>query len=273
MPISSENFHYIAVLLNQKAGIKLDTSKDYLVESRLAFLVQELGYHSINQLVEAVKISQNSTLKTKVVEALLTHETLFFRDNLLFESLKETILPEIIESRRSLRQIKIWSCACSTGQEPYSIAMLLCEHFSNLASWHIQIVASDLSQKALKKAKDGLYTQIEIDRGLSLLYRNKYLASSGSHWKIDARLQQMVQFQEINLIESLPNLPQMDLIFLRNVLIYFDPPIREQILQKISTVLASDGFLFLGGAETILGLSSRFKRIQKGHCDCYQFID
>jgi chemotaxis protein methyltransferase CheR len=206
----------------------------------------------------------------QVIEALATYETTFFRDVYPFEALKDFIIPELIERRKGDRSINIWSAACSSGQEPYSIAMLIREHFPMLASWNMRLIASDFSSKILARARNGRYNQLEVNRGLGETLRNKYFEQLNNEWLLKEDIGRMVEFHQLNLIQSWSSLPPMDIIFMRNVLIYFDTQTKKAILGKVRQLLRPDGYLFLGGGETTLNLDDSFERVQFNKSVCYK---
>ncbi len=257
-------FNYIRELVLDRSAIVLDEQKHYLVESRLAPIVRDHGLESIDHLVDQMRSCNWSVLHQLVVEAMTTNETSFFRDLHPFETLRKAVLPELIERRVHNRTLNIWSAACSTGQEPYTIAITLREHFPALHSWTVRIYGSDLSQCVLKKARDGVYHQTEVNRGLPAALLVKYFSKRGMQWEVKDEIRRKVEFMEINLVEPWPTLPQMDIVFLRNVLIYFSCDTKRHILGKVRKTMATDGYLFLGGAETTMNLDENYHRIQQG---------
>jgi chemotaxis protein methyltransferase CheR len=195
-----------------------------------------------------------------VVEAMTTNESSFFRDLKPFDQLRDFVLPELMKGRGGgKRTLRIWSAACSSGQEPYSLAMLLSEHKERLAGWQIEIVATDLSTEILEKAQTGIYTQFEVQRGLPIQLLVKYFHQEGERWRIDPAIAAMVRFRSLNLLEDFTHLGRFDVVFLRNVLIYFDQPTKTAVLDRMSRILNPDGFLYLGGAETIIGITEKFQ--------------
>ncbi len=209
-------------------------------------------------------------LKQKVVEAMTTNETSFFRDRNPFECLRNSVLPELLPRRAADRSLRIWSAACSTGQEPYSIAMLLREHFPELRDWRVQITASDLSTECLERARQGRYGQLEVGRGLPTPLLTKFFFRDGLEWVMHEDLRRMITFRVLNLLDPDLTLPPMDIVFLRNVLIYFDKETCQQILGRVRQLLRPDGFLFLGGAETTHFLDDAFERVQLSQAGCYR---
>lgn len=261
---------YIRELVLKESAIVLDTSKGYLIESRLSPVARQNGLCSLDDLVETLIRRPNPELRRQVVEALTTNETSFFRDLHPFELLRAVVLPELVNRRGAQRTLTIWSAACSTGQEPYTIAILLREQFPQLSNWRIKILASDLSQQVLDRAKQGIFSQNDVNRGLPAPQLVKYFTREGTNWRIKDEIRQAVEFFPMNLIGTWPTLPPVDVVFLRNVLIYFDSPTKKMILDRARRLLPADGFLFLGGAETTLNLHDGFQRLQHERGVCYR---
>jgi chemotaxis protein methyltransferase CheR len=263
------DFNYIRDLVRRHSAIVLETDKAYLIEMRLAPLVRQAGVASLREFIALLRTPSGLPLHRQVVEAITTHETSFFRDLHPFEALKTSILPELLAKRRSLN-LTIWCAACSSGQEPFSIAMLVREHFPTLAANRIRIIATDLSGAILARAREGLYSQIEVNRGLPAMLLTRYFDKQGLHWRIKPEIRRMVEFQQNNLAESWPPIPPLDIVFLRNVLIYFDVDTKKAILAKVRNVLKPDGYLFLGSSETTLNLDAAFEPLSLGKSLCYQ---
>jgi chemotaxis protein methyltransferase CheR len=268
--ISSIDFDYLRKLVYNHSAVALEAGKEYLAELHLATLAQQIGFDSISELVEHLKNLPFGSLHVQVIELLLNYETSFFRDTYPFEILKNFVLPEIIKEQKSDKIINIWSAACSTGQEPYSIAMLIKENFSMLDDYKLNIIASDLSSQVLARASEGTYNQFEISRGLPKRLQKKYFYSDGNQWRIKQKIREMIDFRQLNLTECYSNLPKMDIILLRNVLIYFDIPTKKKILSKVKNILKNNGYLFLGSGETTLNLDHAFKRVQFDKGICYR---
>jgi chemotaxis protein methyltransferase CheR len=268
--IDLPTFDYIRQLVHQHAAIALEPNKGYLVESRLLPLARELGLATLADLVVQLRKTPFGKVHNQVVEAMTTNETSFFRDNHPFDVLRTEILPSLIQSRAATRSLSIWSAACSTGQEPYSIAMLLLEHFPQLKGWRIEIHATDLSQAVLDKAQRGEFTQLEVNRGLPAALLVKHFRRSGLHWQLSPEIRNLVRFQRLNLISQWPALPTMDIVFIRNVLIYFNLDSKRDILRKVGRQMAKDGTLFLGGAETTLGVDDAWQRVNHGKTSTYR---
>jgi chemotaxis protein methyltransferase CheR len=252
------DFELIAQLLKKRSGLALSKDKAYLLESRLNPVARKWNFAGFDELAQAIRAGKDEALLVDVTEAMTTNESFFFRDQKPFEQFTNLVTPHMLENRAKQRTFRVWSAACSSGQEPYTLAMLLKENASKLAGWRIEIVATDLSNEILDKAREGLYSQFEVQRGLPIGLLVKYFKQVGDRWQIDAGIRQMVKFQQFNLLNNPSALGRFDVIFCRNVLIYFDPPTKTVVLGKLADLLAEDGFLYLGGAETVLGMSDRF---------------
>ncbi len=268
--LDSATFGYVRELIRKHAGIALASDKDYLVESRLFPLAQQRGWRSIRELVTELRQSPFGELHAQVVEAMATNETSFFRDTHPFRALQHDVLPPLIAARQETRTLTIWSAACSTGQEPYSIAILLAEHFPQLADWHIQIRASDIGRQMLSRAVQGEYSDLEVSRGLPSASLARHFERRGSHWKIKNEIRSRIKFQRLNLIDPWPPAPKLDIVFLRNVLIYFAPESKRQVLANLKQRMAADGVLFLGGAESTLGIDDDWQRVSHGKTSTYR---
>lgn len=270
---TATSFDYLAELVLRKSAIVLEPSKVYLVESRLLPIARAHGWSSLQELVSALQKPGATTLTDEVVDAMTTNESSFFRDLHPFKALASHIIPDLLSRRERERTLNIWSNACSSGQEVYSIAMLLREHFPELAGWRVRLLATDLSRHILEKAQTGVFTQTEINRGLPMPLALKYFEREGVSWRINDEIRKMVDFQVLNLIDPWPStLPKMDIIFLRNVLIYFSVDTKKQILDQVHHALHTDGWLFLGGAETTMNIDVRFSRQLVGNATCYRPI-
>ena len=261
MSIDRDGFEYVSTLIRNDAGLVLEAGKEYLVEARLRPLAQEAGLTSVQDFIQQLRMPTAGGMRRRVIEAMTTNETSFFRDLHPFESLKKSILPRIIESRRGERRLNIWSAACSTGQEPYTIAMIIREHFPELINWSCRIIATDLSRDVLARAQSGRYSQLEVNRGLPVQYLSRYFVRDKLDWEIKKDLRSMVEFVEMNLTRAWPPLPRVDIIFLRNVLIYFDVGVKRQIFGGMHRQLRQDGYLLLGNCETTLGIHDGFERL------------
>jgi chemotaxis protein methyltransferase CheR len=272
MSISTPDFDYIRTMVREQAAIVLETGKEYLVEARIAPLAIREGLASLHDLVEVLRKDPSNGLRKKVVDAMTTNETFFFRDIEPFEVIKKHIIPELIESRAATRKLSLWCGASSTGQEPYSVAVMLREHFPQLATWDISYLATDISMDVLEKAKSGRYNQLEVNRGLPVTYLVKYFQKQGVEWEVKESIRRMITFKEMNLIKPWPAMPPQDIVMLRNVLIYFDVDTKKTILRKIREILRPDGYLFLGGAETTLNLDEKFVRVPFERAGCYRLV-
>jgi len=262
MSISPVEFDYLRKLMAEHTAIVLDTGKEYIAESRLAQLVAQEGFGSIRELIYTLRRNSFDTLHRRVVNAMTNNETWFFRDLMPFQALQKTVLPAAIAARAAERRLSIWCAACSTGQEPYSIAMLLRENFPELRTWDVRILATDISTSVLERAQRGHYSQLEINRGLPAQLLARHFTREGLDWVISDDLRRSIEFRSFNLAEPWKEFPICDIIFVRNVLIYFDVETKKAILGRMRRALRSDGYLFLGGAETTFNLDNNFERIQ-----------
>jgi chemotaxis protein methyltransferase CheR len=269
MPLSPADFSFVSDLVYRESGIVLEAGKDYLVDARLTALIRQTGLASIETLVQKLRGAGSAPLAHTVVEAMTTNETSFFRDVKPFETLKTVVLPELIKRRSARRTLSIWCAASSSGQEPYTIAMTLREAYPELANWRVNFVASDLSKQMIERCRAGKFSQIEVNRGLPAPLLVKYFKKQGLEWEISETLRKMIDFRELNLLQSWPNLRDLDIVFIRNVLIYFDTNTKKQILARIRRIMNPDGYLFLGGAETTLNLDDAFERLSD-RSGCYR---
>jgi chemotaxis protein methyltransferase CheR len=261
-PLNADCLSFVCTLVRERSAIELEASKNYLIEARLAPLAKQKGFNSTEEFVQSVRSKQRPDLEAPLVQAMTTNETSFFRDIHPFDALRTTILPDMRMKRAGLRSLNIWSAACSTGQELYSIGMLIRENFPDLAAWKINLLGTDLSDDVLERARQAKFTQIEVNRGLNAAMLLKYFQRDGMQWQLKPELRSMGTFTKLNLIEDWRNMPTMDVVFLRNVLIYFAPEVKKQILQKVRKVMAPHGVLFLGAAETTMNLDASFERVQ-----------
>jgi chemotaxis protein methyltransferase CheR len=262
MGIATPDFEYVCGLIRAKSGIVLEAGKEYLVEARLSALARQQKLDSVAALVSRLRASSSDPLHRLAVEAMTTNETSFFRDHHPFEALKNTIIPSLLTSRSATKTLNIWCGASSTGQEPYTIAMTLCDAIPKLADWKLNFIATDLSAEMVARSRAGKYNQIEVNRGLPATHMVKYFDRQGLEWQIKEPLRKMIDFREMNLTTAWPLMPPMDLIFMRNVLIYFDTDTKRKILSRIRQMLRPDGYLFLGCAETTLCLDDNYERTQ-----------
>jgi chemotaxis protein methyltransferase CheR len=259
-----EALEFVCTMVRQRAAIELDEAKAYLIEARLGPVAKKNGFASTVDLVKNLRMQFNPRLQQQLVEAMTTNETSFFRDFHPFEALRQQILPQLCELKVP-RQLTIWSAACSTGQEAYSIAMVLREHFPDLCAGKLQIIGTDISDEVLARARAGSFTQMEVNRGLPADLLTRYFERKGMHWEISPTLRSLVSVSRLNFIEPWPPMPPVDVVFLRNVLIYFSPATKRQILEKVRSVMAPHAVLFLGAAETTMNLDPAFVRVQVGN--------
>jgi chemotaxis protein methyltransferase CheR len=253
--IGDLEFTFIRTFLMERTGIQLTTEKRYLVETRLDPVMRQFQLASFGAVVQRLKAADRA-LETAVVDAMTTNETLFFRDKQPFDLFQNEVMPQLIASRRGAGRIRIWCAACSSGQEPYSLSMILDEMRPQLHGIQVEIVATDISEKVLGQARDGLYSQFEVQRGLPIRYLLKHFTQVGMRWQINPAMGERIQFKPLNLMQGFRTLGQFDIIFCRNVLIYFGEQTKRDVLARMSEVLTPDGYVFLGGAETVLGLTS-----------------
>ena len=266
--LTGENLVYLCKTIYNQSGIVLDESKAYLLEARLMPVAREAGESTLDGLCNLVRAAGGLRLRDKVVEALTTNETLFFRDIKPFESLEKFLIPELMKARESAKVLRFWCAACSTGQEPYSLAMLWLE--MNLPGWKMEILATDLSQTVLERARSGRFQQIEVNRGLPARYLVKYFKRDGMMWEIKSEVRNMIRWQKFNLKDSVAGIPVSDVVMCRNVLIYFDVETKRGILANIRKVLRPGGYLFLGSSETTLNVDDTYLRKTIGPSVVYQ---
>lgn len=265
MTISADSFTLVSDLVRRESAIVLERGKEYLVEARLQPLARAAGCADIDDYVRRVVVGGRAADRDAVVQALTTNETSWFRDRQPFDALASTVLPELLEARRTRRRITVWSAACSSGQEAYTIAMLMAEHVVP-HGFSVDILATDISQEMLDRTREGKYSQLEIGRGLPAPMMVKHFHRAGAQWQVADSLRAMVRVQHLNLATAFPPLPMFDIVFLRNVLIYFDATTKAQVLGRVRRVMTPDGFLFLGGAETTLGVDESWSRTTIGRC-------
>jgi len=256
--VTPADYEYLRKLLKDQSGLDLSADKQYLIESRLLPLARKAGLAGIPELVAKMKGGSSSHI-AQVVEAMTTNETFFFRDKVPFDHFRDTIMPEVLKARAARKSVRIWCAAGSTGQEPYSLAMCLKEMSGQLAGWRTEIVATDLSNEVLEKSKAGIYSQFEVQRGLPIQMLVKYFKQSGETWQVNPELRAMVQHRQLNLLHDFSQLGTFDVIFCRNVLIYFDQDTKINIFNRLARSMEGDGFLVLGAAETVVGLTDTFK--------------
>ena len=252
------DYEFLRKLLKERSGLDLSPDKQYLVESRLVPLARKVGLPGITELVQKMKAGPDA-LTAEVVEAMTTNETFFFRDKVPFDHLRDTMLPALLQARASRRSLRIWCAAASTGQEPYSIAMCLKEFGAALAGWRIEIIGTDLSQAVLEKSRAGIFSQFEVQRGLPIQMLVKHFTQIGELWQLNPDIRSMVQYRQLNLLHDFSQLGTFDVIFCRNVLIYFDQDTKAGIFERLVKAVEPDGFMVLGAAESVVGISDAFK--------------
>jgi len=256
--VTPPDYEYLRKFLKDHSGLDLSAEKHYLIESRLLPLARKSGLDGIGELVQKLKAG-SAVFVSQVVEAMTTNETFFFRDKVPFDHFREVIMPELLQARANRKSVRIWCAAGSTGQEPYSLAMCLKEMNAALSGWRVEILATDLSQDVLEKSKAGIYSQFEVQRGLSIQMLVKYFKQTGELWQINADMRAMVHHRQLNLLHDFSQLGAFDVIFCRNVLIYFDQERKVNIFNRLARATEPDGFLVLGAAETVVGLTDAFR--------------
>ena len=256
--MTPQDFEFLQTLLKDRSGLILTEEKQYLLECRLMPLARESGLESLSDLVQALRRQTDDQLVVKVTEAMTINESLFFRDKSPFENFTQLMLPALAASRAPMKKLRIWCAAASTGQEPYSLAITIKENGAKIPGWDVELIGTDLSSEVLEKARAGLYSQFEVQRGLPIQMLVKYFAQVGSMWQIDAGVRAMVDYRQLNLLESFQHLGTFDIIFCRNVLIYFDAETKKDIFERMARQLQPDGYLVLGAAETVIGHSAHF---------------
>lgn len=269
MTLTDEEIGWVGDLIHRSAALVLEPGKGYLVESRLGPIARAEGL-SVSELIAKLRVADAGPLHQRVVQAMTTNETSWFRDLHPFEALRTTVIPDLIERRRAERSLTIWSAACSTGQEPYSVAMVLLDSFPELASWRVRILATDLSEAAVERGRIGAYSELESNRGLSEAQRAAHFERDGLAWRAGQRLRSLVEFKVMNLIQPWPQLPAMDVVLLRNVMIYFDLETKRRLLERVGRVLRPDGYLFLGNAESTMNVDDRYVRVPPERAGCHQ---
>lgn len=273
-PVSTEDFTFVADMLRERSAISIGPGKEYLVETRLAPLARSIGYGSLTELISELRRPvPNPTVRDRVVEAMTTNETSFFRDNAPFDVFKNDLVPAAMAANQTWRRLSVWSAASSTGQELYSIAMLLDSQFPELLSWNVKLFGTDLSTDVLTKARSGRYSPLEVNRGMPAPMLVRYFERDGAEYVIDKRLRDMCSFQQMNLANPWPQLPKFDIVFCRNVLIYFEIPVRQLILERIRRTLNPGGVLLLGTAETTVGVVDGYQPIRYGNSVVYRVED
>ena len=264
------DYEYLTELIHQRSAIALEPGKEYLLEARLDPILRREQMKGMGELVKRMQTRCEPSLIEEIVEAITTNETSFFRDIHPFEALKHETLPLIVGEREKEQRLNIWCAAASSGQEPYSIAMILNDYIPNLSTWNLNFWASDISQRMIERCRAAVYSQLEVNRGLPIQLLVKYFKQDGNTWTLKDELRDMVRFERLNLAAAWPPMPKHDLIFIRNVLIYFDIATKKEILRKIRGALHPTGYLFLGGAESTMTLDPNFDRVPFKHGSCYR---
>jgi len=268
--MNPSDYDYLSQFLSNASGLALGTGKEYLLEARLTPLAQSLGLSDFEELVAELRRGADDRLSTAVVETMTTNETSFFRDKTPFEELKNVMLPELISARQNEKTLRIWCAASSTGQELYSLLMLIDESFPQLRDWKIDVVGTDIAQSMLDRCAGGVYSQFEVQRGLPTPLLIKYFEQIPEGWRIKDSLKNRVQWRQQNLLESFSLLGPFDIIFCRNVLIYFEVELKRNVLERMRSILRSDGYLTLGAAESIVGVTDQFERYRECKAAVYR---
>jgi len=268
--LTPESFEYVRDLVYRRSGIVLEAGKEYLVEARLTPVARQEGIASLEELTARVRKDERGRVATILVEAMTTNETSFFRDIHPFEALTEKVIPDLIKARAASRTLNIWCAAASTGQEPYTIAMLIKEKFPQLEGWNVQITSTDINSAVLARARAGVFRQLEVNRGLPAPMLLKHFTRVGAEWSVASEIRSMVEFKQLNLVAPTSPFPPADIVFLRNVLIYFDDATRGAVLRRVRAALPPDGYLFLGCAETTASADDAYERVQIGAAACHR---
>ena len=268
--LSPTDIDYVRDLVRTRSAIVLEPEKAYLVQSRLEPLAKSEGLTSLTELVQKLRAAPYGALHKKVVEAMTTNETSFFRDLTPFQVLRDQLLPEIIARKSTSKRLNMWCGASSSGQEPYSVMFTIFEHFPELKNWVIQFIATDISEEMLAKCREGKYSQLEVNRGLPAALLTKYFVKKGMGWQVQEDLRRQIDFKPMNLAGPWLPFPTMDIVFLRNVMIYFDTETKKHILGNIRKFMDPNGYLFLGGSETTINLDDQYERVAVSGTSCYR---
>ena len=272
--LTHADHEFLRTLLHQRTGIQLDPGREQFAEMRLGGLANDLGFDSLPDVLDAVRTEEHwGILHRLVVEALAISETSWFRDAHVWVELRQTILPDLLERRKATRSLSLWSAACATGQEPYSLAMILHEFGDRLSGWQVRTLATDFSQGILKRAQVASYSQLEMNRGLPASQLVRHFRKMPDAWELRSEVRGRVEFRELNLVHGWPELPPMDLVLLRNVLIYFEPELRRRVLRQLARLLRPDGVLVLGAGETTLTLDDSFEAVPLARTVVYRRRD
>lgn len=267
--MTPDDFEYISRFVMKTSGLSLGKGKEYLVTSRLVPLAQSWDLADVSELVAALR-KGDERLGTAVTEAMTTNETSFYRDKRPFEDFKTVMLPRLIQKRDQSKRLRIWFAACSTGQEPYSITMSIKDNFPELSGWNIEFVATDIAKNMLERASTGIYSQFEVQRGLPIQLLMKHFQQSGQSWQVKEDLRKPIVWKQLNLLEDFSHLGFFDIVFCRNVLIYFEIETKSDVLSRIRRLMPDDGYLLLGSAETVLGVCDEFERCKVCQSAVYQ---
>lgn len=260
--INPTTYAFLCQMLKERSGLILSGDKQYLIESRLMPVARRHGAGSLEELVNVARSPAGEKVRVDITEAMTTNESFFYRDKTPFENFEKLMLPELLKARANQRRLRIWCSAASTGQEPYSLAMCLKEQAALIAGWRIEIIGTDISLEVLEKAKIGMYSQFEVQRGLPIQLLVKYFKQVGDMWQIDPAIRAMVQYRPLNLLQDFSSLGTFDIVFCRNVLIYFEQQTKSDVLNRIAKVMTPDGYLVLGAAETVIGLTDQYRSIE-----------
>ena len=270
MPLLASDIEYLCSAIAEKSGNVISASQSYLLESRLGPVAETAGLKDVHGLVAELRRNPRNPLHQEVAEAMTINETSFFRDMQPFDALRTDVLPKLIAERQSTKTLSIWCAASSSGQEPYSLAILLRTHFPQLNDWKVRIVATDISDEMVKRTKEGVYSQFEVNRGLPAPMLVKNFDRKGLNWHAKPELKKLIEPRKLNLTDSWPTIAKYDVVFIRNVLIYFDGSTKQQILTRIHQSLRPDGYMFLGGGETLIQMSVPFERLSLGKTACFR---
>lgn len=264
-----EQFQFVSTMLKDRTGLVVTREKVYLLEARLLPVAHHLGCKTVEALIDLYRLNRDEAVAVAICEAMNTHESLFFRDSAPFDLFKTHMVPQLLTRRAAKKTFRIWCAACSSGQEPYSLAMLLDDMSAKLQGWRVEIVATDISHTVLQRATQGVYSQFEVQRGLPVQLLVKHFVQEGDTWRLSPRIRERVRFQHLNLLGDFKGMGTFDVVFCRNVLIYFDVPTKAQVMEKIAGVMAEDGVLILGSAESTMGITEQFWPVQAG-CGVYK---
>ena len=272
MLLSDPDIQFLTDVVAECSGNVIAPRQAYMLEKQLTPLAKSEGLADLSELVNKLRCHSDQKLKSLVAEAVTVNETSFFRDVHPFEALRKEIIPALIKKNHATRSIRIWCAACSCGQEPYTIAMVIREHFPNLSNWNIEIVATDISDEMLAKSKSGEYSQLEVNRGLPVTKLVKFFDRQGSKWQTKPMLKELIKFQKLNLTKAWPQVGQFDIVFIRNVLIYFEQATKSEILKRVHKVVRPEGYVFIGSVETTIGMGVPFQREEIDATVCYRPI-